>query len=291
MSDAATRVFAILGHPVRHSLSPRMHNEAFHHLGLNAIYVAFDVTAEEFSTALNGAAALGFGGLNITIPHKQAAFHLLERRDSSAELTGAVNTICFGEDGPKGYNTDMPGFLAALEEAFGAGPRDRKVFLLGAGGAGRAVAFACATAGASMLTICDIDTSRARHLAREVGEKTGHPAVLSVQPQEKNTAVREADLVVNATPVGMHKDDVSPIESQLFREQQWVYDVIYVKPVTPFMQAAAAAGALTANGLGMLLHQGAEAFRLWTGREPPIPIMRRALEAAVYGNDGAERSG
>jgi len=268
-----------------------MHNAAFRHLGLNAIYVAFDVPVKEFASALRGAAVLGLGGVNITIPHKQAACRLLERRDTGAELTGAVNTIRFDEDGPQGYNTDLPGFLTALEESFGAGPRDRKVFLLGAGGAGRAVAFACATAGASMLTICDVDIIRARELASEVARKTGHPRVRSVPPEEKDAAVPEADLVVNATPVGMHDGDDSPIESRLFRQQQWVYDVVYLRPTTPFMKAAAAAGAATANGLGMLLHQGAEAFRLWTGLEPPIPVMRRALNAAVYGNDAVETCG
>jgi len=263
-----------------------MHNAAFRHLGMNAVYLACDVRPEELAAALRGMAALGFGGANVTIPHKEAAARLVDRRDEAAELTGAVNTVLFTASGLLGCNTDLTGFLTAVQEAFGQSPAGQKVLLLGAGGAGRAVAFGCVRAGAAAVLIRDVDQARATALAEEVRSRAAGVEVRTVTKEEIPEAAAAAELIVNATPLGMKETDRPPLESAWLHAGQRVYDLVYVRPVTPLMQAAAAAGAQAANGLGMLLHQGAQAFRLWTGREPPLEVMREALESAVYGRGG-----
>ena len=282
--DGKTRVFAVLGHPVAHTLSPAMHRAAFEALGLNAVYTAFDVPPERLGPALDGLQALGFGGANLTVPLKEIACRLLPRLDESARLLGAVNTVRFGDDGPTGYNTDGEGFLRAVEEAFGAPPAGKKLFVLGTGGAGRAVALACAGAGVSRFVLADRDPARARRLAMELETQFLASESRAVEtPGEIVGAAREADLVVQATPAGMKADDDSPLPPEAFRAGQWAFDLVYMYPETAFLRAAREGGAKAANGLGMLLHQGAKAFELWTGVTPPAAAMRRALEREVYG--------
>ncbi len=279
-----TRPFAVLGHPIGHTLSPIMHNAAFEALGLDALYLAFDVNPEQLMTVLPAMRSMGFGGVNLTIPHKEVAFRGLEQLDESARLLGAVNTVQFAEQGLVGHNTDGYGFLRALEEAFGKSTRDDVVFVLGSGGAGRAVALTAAQAGARQVTVADVDRARSERVGEEIRGR--FPAV-SVQvvanASEQVVASRQADLVVQATPVGMKAGDRSLLPPEAFRAGQRAFDLIYHVPETVFMKAARAGGAEAANGLGMLLHQGARAFQIWTGREPAVAAMRQALEKAVYG--------
>lgn len=279
-----TRPFAVLGHPIGHTLSPVMHNAAFESLGLDAIYLAFDVKPERLMTVLPAMRSMGFGGVNLTIPHKEVAFRGLERLDESARLLGAVNTVQFAEDGMVGHNTDGFGFLRALEEAFGRGVKGDRVFVLGSGGAGRAVALMAAREGAQRVTLADLDQARCERVAAEIQKL--FPAVqvaVATSPYAQVSGAREADLVVQATPVGMKTEDQSLLGAEAFRGGQRAFDLIYHHSETIFMKAARAGGADASNGLGMLLHQGAKAFQIWTGLDPAVSAMRRALELAVYG--------
>ncbi|MDI6774545.1 MAG: shikimate dehydrogenase [Verrucomicrobiota bacterium] len=278
-----TKVFAVLGHPIRHSLSPAMHNASLRALGLDAVYTAFDVRPDRLMRVLPAMADMGFGGVNLTAPLKEAAFAGLKDLDDSARRLGAVNTVEFRPDGIKGHNTDDRGFLTAIEEAFAIAPAGRSIFVLGCGGAGRAVALACAIRGARRLLLADLREERAGRLADEI--RALAPAVeivpLPPDPAQWTASCPEAELVVQATPVGMKRDDASLLASAAFRSEHRVLDLVYPYSETAFMKAARQAGARTANGLSMLLHQGAYAFTIWTGKQADVTAMRTALEKAV----------
>ncbi len=278
---------AVLGHPIGHTLSPVMHNASIEALGLadDYEYGKLDVPPDELMDRLAQLPAEGYGGVNLTIPLKEVAFQGLEKLDVSAEILGAVNTVEFADDGLVGHNTDGYGFLKALEEAFGKATEDDHVFVLGCGGAGRAVALMAALDGAKAITLADVDEARVASLAAEIAERV--PTTQVFQCLEKTEQVSkccEADLVIQASPIGMKVDDPSLLPAEAFREGQRVFDLIYMYPETAFLSTAKSAGAQIANGLGMLLHQGAKAFEIWTGIQPDIAAMRQALERAVYGN-------
>jgi shikimate dehydrogenase len=279
-----TKPFAVLGHPIGHTLSPVMHNASMQELEFDGIYLALDVHPDRLMEVLPSMALMGFAGVNLTVPHKEIAFRGLATLDASAKLFGAANTVEFTKDGMVGHNTDGYGFLKALEEAFGKTVAGDSIFVLGCGGAGRATALQAATEGAKTLVLADIDAERVQKLNDEIIGLT--PDVEIVQALEKSKQVelcRESDLVVQASPVGMKKDDPSLLSPEAFRAGQRAFDLIYMYPETAFLTTAREAGADIANGLGMLLHQGARAFEIWTGVEPSVPAMRKALEAAVYG--------
>jgi len=277
-----TQVFAVLGHPVGHSFSPVMHNAAFAQLGWDAVYVAFDVAPERLMKALEMLRELGFGGVNLTVPLKEAAFQGLPLLDDSARRLGAVNTIEFRRNGLVGHNTDGYGFLEAHREAFGCTVQGETVFVLGTGGAGRAVALTCAAAGARALALGDLETARCQRVAEAVRARAPDCAVQVVADAAAwPAAARAADLVVQATPVGAQAGDEAPLPTAAFRANQRLFDLIYWLRETAQMRAARAAGAQAVNGLGMLLHQGARAFEIWTGRAAPLAAMRAALEAEL----------
>jgi shikimate dehydrogenase len=279
-----TKPFAVLGHPIGHTLSPIMHNASMDKLKFDGIYLALDVHPDQLMDVLPAMAKMGFGGVNLTVPHKEIAFRGLEKLDESAQLLGAANTVHFSEEGMVGYNTDGYGFMKALEEAFGKTVQGDAVFVLGCGGAGRATALMAAKEGAKSLVLADIDAERVQRLEDEI--KALAPAVEITQALDDATKIklcRTCDLVVQASPVGMKKDDPSLLPPNAFRAGQRAFDLIYMYPETGFLTTAREAGAEIANGLGMLLHQGARAFEIWTGTEPSVPAMRKALEDAVYG--------
>lgn len=278
--------FAVLGHPIGHTLSPIMHNASLRSLGMDAIYLAFDVHPDKLMPVLNAMRDMGFGGVNLTVPLKEVAFQGIDDLGLSARRLGAVNTVEFLEDGAlRGHNTDGDGFLEAVRTAFDAGVKGASVFVIGAGGAGRAVAIACAAEGARKLAVTDVDEQRSARVAREIAEL--NPAVetapVANTPGAWMDCAAAADLIVQATPVGMKTEDPPVLGPEAFRPGQMAFDLIYMYPETPFMKAAAAAGAAAANGLDMLLYQGARSFTIWTGRKPDIQAMRAALQAAVYG--------
>lgn len=281
----ATTAYAVLGHPIRHSLSPRLHNAAFEKLGLDAVYLAFDVPPEKLESTLAVMAALGFAGINLTVPLKEVGARAVSELDPAAQRLGSVNTVKVTEGGLQGFSTDGEGFLRAIREAFDLSVKGLSLFLLGCGGAGRAVAFACAASGAERITLADENGGRLKSLAADLQALNLKTAIVSVgvEPQGWQRAAQEAELVIHATPVGMHPGEEALLKPQAFHKGQRVYDLIYMFPETALMRSARAAGAFAANGLGMLLHQGALSFSIWTGREAPIETMRRVLEEAVYG--------
>jgi len=278
-----TEPYAVLGHPIGHTLSPVMHNAAFRALGRDAIYLAFDVAPEGLMGVLSSMADMGFRGVNLTIPLKEVAFHELQTLDASAKLLGAVNTVEFSSSGLVGHNTDGYGFQRAVKEAFSCTFHNLHVFVVGAGGAGRAVALVSAQEGAAAVSLADIDGQRVAQVAAEIRkqfpETQVHEEIIN---DELATKVHEADLVVHATPIGMKPEDPSTLPEAAFRPGQYVFDLIYMYPETAVMKTAGQVGAATANGLGMLLYQGARAFTIWTGMEPSVDIMRTALEKKVY---------
>jgi shikimate dehydrogenase len=262
-----------------------MHNASIQALGLNGDYHydKLDVAPAALMERLAQFPSEGYAGVNLTIPLKEVAFQGLQMLDKSAQILGAVNTVEFTEDGPVGHNTDGYGCLKALEEAFGKSAAGDNVFILGCGGAGRAVALMVALNGAKSVILADIDEGRVSALAREILEKA--PAVEIFQCLEKADQIEKckaADLVMQASPIVMKKDDPSLMPPEAFCEGQRVFDLIYMYPETAILTLAREQGAQVANGLGMLLHQGARAFKIWTGIEPDIAAMRAALEAAVY---------
>jgi len=254
-------------------------NAAMKALDMDAIYLAFDVDPSRLMKVLPSMADMGFSGVNLTVPLKQVAFKGLRNLDKSARLLGAVNTVEFRTGGLKGYNTDGIGFQLAIKEAFGVVIADRSVFVLGAGGAGRAVAITCATNGASSVALTDMDARRAALTAKEIHGITRScmVKVIPANQQAWRRACGEADIVVQATPIGMKQTDKSLLPQSAFRRGQLVFDLVYMYPETVFTKAAK-----VSNGLGMLLHQGAASFEIWTGKRPPLDVMRKALEKAVY---------
>ncbi len=281
-----TRPFAVLGHPIGHTLSPVMHNASLQSLGEDAIYLAFDVHPDRLMPVLHAMRDMGFGGVNLTVPLKEVAFRGVDELDESASRLGAVNTVEFAADGRlRGHNTDGAGFVVAVQEAFACSLAGMTVFVCGSGGAGRAVALTCCAEGAAAVLVSDLDAKRSETVCREI--EASFPAVraesVSANPDEWSRASLSADLVVQSTPVGMKPGDASVLPPEAFKPGQFAFDLVYMYPETAFMQAAASAGGRSANGLGMLLHQGARAYRIWTGAEPDVPAMRAALEHAVYG--------
>lgn len=279
-----TKPFAVLGHPIGHTLSPIMHNAALETLGIDGIYLAFDVHPDRLMSVLPAMADMGFGGVNLTVPLKEVAFRGLSDLDDSARRLGAVNTVQFLPSGLRGHNTDGKGFLRAITETFGTSTQDRSVFILGCGGAGRAVAITTAVEGCKKIILADVDPARCDAVARDICTfAPGIPVnVVGASRDRWATSARAATLIVQASPVGMNPADPPPLPPEAFGKGQWAFDLVYNLPETSFTRAANQAGAHAVNGLGMLLHQGAEALTIWTGKPAPVAIMRQALEGALY---------
>jgi shikimate dehydrogenase len=273
--NGKTRVCAIIGDPVEHSLSPVMHNAAFKKLGLNLVYVAFRVTPTKLKTALLGAKSLGLRGLNVTMPHKNAVMSHLDAVDSTAKYIGAVNTVLNNQGKLIGYNTDGRGAMIALQEN-GVYPAEKKMVLLGAGGAAKAIAYQAAQ-DVEELVILNRTPEKAKKLAealKSFGAKVkGGTLSSKVLKQELPTT----DILVNATSVGIHPDvDVSPVPSDLLHSNLSVMDIIY-NPLEPkLLKDAKSAGAKAVSGIEMLLYQGAVAFEIWTNCPAPVEVMREA---------------
>jgi shikimate dehydrogenase len=290
----------VLGSPIRHSASPAMHNAAFTVLGLNWRYLACEVRPENLRAAIEGAKALGFMGLNLTVPHKLLAVDIVDLLDESAKTWAAVNTILFEgcnaegqwlplrefeKTSPEairshGFNTDAAGLETSLREDLKLELRGKKVLLLGAGGAGRMAALKCAGAHVSELFLVNRTQSKAVEIAADIARRHPGVRVTAGYPQGG------VDLLLNATSLGLRPDDPSPLDEKQFSPGQAraVYDMIYKPAETKLLAAAKAAGCRTANGIGMLVGQGAQAFELWTGKEAPVEIMRRAAEQNIYGH-------
>lgn len=260
-------VYGIIGNPVEHSLSPPMHEAAFQERGIDAKYVTFEAETERIKEAFRGAAALGVDGLTVTLPFKQDAFEFTDP-DDQARRVGAVNTIDFSERPPVGYNYDLSGTLRAFEH-HGVILDGARALVIGAGGAARAIAFGFEEAGADVM-IANRTVERAHALADDVPGATGHGL------DELPTLMADADVVGNATSVGLESDEsVAPADA--WQADHVAFDAVYKPLDTRFLREAAEAGAETIDGAWMLLFQGVEAFETWTGVEAPVETMNEAL--------------
>jgi shikimate dehydrogenase len=264
------QVFGLIGNPVGHSLSPPMHEAAYERLDVDARYVTFEPDRSAAAAAVEGAAALGVAGLNVTIPFKQDVLDAVEPDDLAARI-GAVNTVDFGGDRPRGYNTDAAGVRRSFAH-HDVPVAGRDAVVVGAGGAGRAAAFALADAGAAV-HVANRTEARAESLAADVSGATGG----SLDTLDR---VRDADILVNATSVGMEADE-TPVPADLLHADLAVLDAVYSPVETRLLCDAAAAGARTIDGAWMLLFQGVEAFEIWTGRDAPVDAMNAALRAEL----------
>ncbi len=263
-----TKVVGLFGYPVEHSLSPAMHNAAFEHLDLDYCYVTFSVRPDLLEHALKGIRALNLRGVNVTVPHKEKAIPFLDRVNEEASFIGAVNTVLNSDGALTGFNTDGRGFMESLAEA-GISLEGKTVLVVGAGGACRAISYYLSQRAASLL-IFDIDE---RKVSALVGDLS---AIRSNVSRAGNLeSLHGADVVINATPLGMKDSDPRPLNLSLITREITVCDLIYRE--TPLLKAASEKGCKTLNGLGMLLHQGVLAFEIWTGIKPPVEIMRNAI--------------
>jgi len=298
--NAATRYCAVYGWPVKHSASPAMQNAGLAALGLNWRYLAFETNPADLRAAIAGAQAMKFIGLNLTVPHKLLALDMVDELDESARTWGAVNTIRFeakdrtgqwqplrlvpGDEAIElrahGFNTDADAITRSLREDLGVEPRGARVVLLGAGGAGRVAALKLAAEGAAELFLINRTTNKAEEIATSIRQRYPKVSVVIGYPRDG-----VADLLLNATSLGLKSGDGSPLDERLFplKSAKAVYDMIYRPAETPLLEAAKAAGCRTSNGLGMLLYQGAKALEIWTGQPAPVEVMRRALEKNIYG--------
>jgi len=256
-------------------LSPALHNAAFAALGLDWVYVALRVREEDLAGAIGGARALGLAGLSVTMPHKATVAAAMDELSATAARLGAVNTVVRRGSQLFGESTDGAGLLDALRADHGWQPEGRRCVVLGAGGAARAVVLALGEAGAARVSV----VARRAGAGRAAAVLAGAVGVVA-----SVDAVADADLVVNATPVGMTGVDLPlGLDPGRLGPGQLVVDLIYSPPSTAMLDAARAAGAAAVNGLGMLIHQAAHQSRLWTGLEPPLAVMSAAAVAAISG--------
>jgi len=286
-SDAEPPIrLGVLGDPVAHSLSPQMQNAALRDCGIDMQYARLHIRPNELAEALDLIGELEFAGVNLTVPHKIAAVDFVDEIDEEAKQIGAVNTVVVGEGKLIGSNTDGVGFARAIRTEFSVDLRDLRVLLLGAGGAARAIAMQCAQVNCERLVVVNRDVDKARQLVAELQPRFAGPRVLGpvarieAAPLDERALrfqIGNVDLVVNATSLGLDPNDPPVLSATLLAPHLMVYDTVYRVGRTPLVQAAAEAGARAANGLSMLLYQGARSFEIWFKREAPLEVMRAAL--------------
>ena len=276
--------YGLIGHPVKHSLSPAMQNAAFYALGIDAEYLLYDIEPEKLEDFLKNARANNISGLNITIPHKIKTKEYLERKgalDDNARRLGAVNTIKVCEDGSVcGYNTDGPGFYRSLVEELKFEPEGKNVFVLGAGGAARAVIMYLGN-GPKKIFVSDIDKIKTDDLEAHYKKYFDDKRLEIVTGGGFKERLKQCELLINATPIGMKEPDPSPVAPELLHYGLYVYDLVYNRPSTELVKKANSLKLHAVTGLGMLLYQGAIAFEIWTSAKAPIGVMKKALKEAL----------
>jgi len=265
MIDAKTQVYGVIGYPIKHSLSPVFQNALMRYAGLNAVYLAFEIKPEELKKAFEGFIAAGFKGINVTVPFKEDIILLLDYVEDTAKEIGAVNTVKFEDGKALGYNTDWIGFLKSLKSVI-SDVRGKKVLVLGAGGASKAVVYALVREGAEVYL-----WNRTKEKALKLAQKFNLKVVDS--PEE---VVNEVEVIVNTTSVGLKDEDPPIFNYDLIKENQVVVDIIYKE--TKLLKRAKEKGAKTLDGLPMLLWQGIEAFKIWNGCEVPYSVAERAVK-------------
>ncbi|HEY8393149.1 MAG TPA: shikimate dehydrogenase [Capillibacterium sp.] len=281
MKEKETCLFGLFGDPVGHSLSPCLQNEAFRLLGVDGVYLKFRVKREDLATAMAAVRCLNFAGVNLTIPHKETVISYLDELAGDARLTGSVNTVVPAGGKLIGYSTDGEGFLLSLRQEAKVEPAGKRVVILGAGGAARALAFRLAQAEVGALTLVGRDPVKTHSLVKELQGKTGFPAGSCTFASPCLTEIAAtADLVVNATPLGMSPDLSSqpPFPLAACPADCLVADLVYNPLETAFLKEARRRGLKTLSGLGMLVYQGILACQLWTGKLPPFAPLYRLLK-------------
>jgi len=281
--DGSTKIVGVFGAPIAHTASPALHNAAFDALKMNWRYLAFHVDPPNLRSALDGARDMSFVGVNLTVPHKILALELVDSIDAEARRLGAVNTVVIEKRKLRGFNTDGYGFIEAVKEDFNCSVKGKRVLVLGAGGAGRGIAVKCAWEGASRISVANRTAAKIEPIAREIRLTKVEFRALPLDVDALAREMRNVDLIVNATSVGLKDGDSLGLGAGLFPARVHVYDTVYGPAPTELLRVAEGAGAKVANGLSMLLHQGAKAFEIWTKRKAPLAVMRRALRAAIRG--------
>jgi shikimate dehydrogenase len=271
-----TQVCGVIGDPIEHTLSPVIQNTAFNHLKLDFVFLAFRVKPAELEDAVRGMRGLGIHGLNVTMPHKKAVTAFLDELDPTAKFLCAVNTILNRDGQLCGFNTDGVGALKALQEN-GVDLSGKKVLLLGAGGAAKAIAFQLARE-ADALVILNRTLEKAKELAESLNQTLGKKATgATLSPSTLQEKLRDSDVLINATSVGMHpNDDQSPVAPERLKPDLTMMDIVYNPVETKLARDAKAAGARVVSGVEMLVYQGAASFEIWTGRPAPVEAMRKA---------------
>ncbi|MEE4113437.1 MAG: shikimate dehydrogenase [Desulfobacteraceae bacterium] len=279
--DTQTKLVGLIGRPLGHSFSPAMHNRAFQALGLNYCYLPIEVTAEDLATVAAGIAKMNFAGYNVTIPHKIRIMDYLDAIDPLAQAIGAVNTVTIRNGRTTGYNTDGIGFAHSLETAGEPSVKNKSVLIVGAGGAARAIAITLADRGAARIIVCNRTGATACALSRDVNRQGRECATaIPLDAATLANALQDADILINTTSVGMHpQEQQSPIPDHLIQRHLVVCDIVYNPPLTHLLKMAQEKGCRIVRGIGMLVHQGAASFRLWTGRDAPVDIMRKAIRS------------
>ena len=282
--------YAVVGSPINHSLSPGMQQAAFDHCGIEARYYRIEADDLALEKAVTRMKQVPFGGWNCTIPNKVRMYELCDRRAASAEQFRAVNTVVNENGVLTGHNTDGIGWTRSLQEAFGRSPGELRILLLGAGGAGRALATQAILDKCPQLIVANRDPRRAQDLLRHLNAQfAGGPLgrtpenlrAIRFDEKELEAALREVDLVLNATSAGLDPKAPPILSAKMMPADLLVFDTVYGPSCEKFRREVEAAGAKWCDGLRMLLHQGAEAFTLWTGREAPLEIMRQALQSSL----------
>ncbi|MGP8071082.1 MAG: shikimate dehydrogenase [Candidatus Bathyarchaeia archaeon] len=275
-------VYALIGDPIDHSMSPTIQNAAFRSIGLNAIYVPFRVESTGLRFALQGLKSLGVRGFNVTTPHKTAMLRYLDEVETEAAEIGSINTVKSDGGTLTGFNTDGAGALNALKEV-GISPDGKSILLFGAGGAARAIAHALAGHRCE-ITLVNRTISRAQRLASLLRTKFGIQAnCVSLSSKSMRRPVESADVILNASSMGMAGNENVPVPKKWLRSNQCVFDIVYRPVRTMLLRNAVIAGARTIDGLDMLVSQGACSFSIWTGKKAPVSEMRRSI-ARVTGD-------
>jgi shikimate dehydrogenase len=281
--SSKTKLTGLLGYPLEHTMSPAMHNRAFEVLNLDFFYLPIEVGAADLADVIRGMIKMNFVGFNITMPHKIEIMKYLDEIEPIAAAIGAVNTVVIKDGRLKGYNTDGSGYFRSLQEETGIDAKGRNVFILGSGGACRALAFNAAFRGADRLYLCNRTVQKAKDLASEINEKVRACAIpLSMEQGAAKKALSETDILINTTSIGMYPEtNAIPIEAGLLEKRMTVSDIIYNPLKTRLLLEGEKAGCKTHSGLGMFLYQGGEAQEKWTGHKAPIEAMRELLKETL----------
>ena len=282
-----TKSMGIIGYPLGHTLSPVFQQAGLDHLGIDATFSAWPTPPEELESTIASWRDESFMAGCVTLPHKQEVMALVDEIDETAQLIGAVNWVINRDGKLVGYNTDSPGFLRALRQMANFDPAGKTAVVFGAGGAARAIVHGLRTGGVTKLTIANRTTGRARQLAADLTDGRFKPNPIGMDRDELADVVPYADLLVNASSMGMAGGDAateSPVSAELVSADSLAYDAVYAPPMTPFLREVERAGGTTAGGQSMLVFQGVEGFELATGRDAPVDVMFEAIAKATRGN-------